>query len=214
MAKKPRVVIISGVDGSGKTSVIEAVKTELERQGNTVNYAWLRYNHYLTKFLLAFCKFTGFTQYEYYENSRVVYHNFHKSKVISWLFIILTWIDTFFSSLVKVYIPLRFSKKTIICDRWVYDIMVDLETDTRIMFEPECFHTKIFKWLLPAESKSFLIMRDYEKIRQTRDESMNDSNFEVRFMLYKRHASDPDLMVVDNDGELAETVAFVVRTIS
>ena len=208
------IIVISGIDGSGKTSIIEGVVKALASKGQESHYVWLRYNHYFTKFLLGFCRLTGFTRYEYFEKSRVGYHNFYKSKIISWLFIILTYIDTLAVSIIKVYLPAFISNKTIICDRWVYDIVIDLEIDTHIDFTKGSFFPKSFKRLLPKNSLYFLIQRDYEKVRQVRDENMNDRNFSKRYGLYLKHSSEPDINVVDNNGSLEESINQVLNIIS
>ena len=200
------IIVISGVDGSGKTSVIENLQSTLERESYKTRYVWLRYNHYLTKFILAFCRFSGLTRYIHFENSRVVYHDFHCSRIVSWLFITTTFIDTFFTSLIKVYLPRLWSDTVIICDRWIYDIMVDLEVDTRVKFENDRFIKKIFMSLLPTDSVCYVISRDTEKVRKERDESLNDDNYPIRYALYQRHSTDGRLIVVDNNGSIDESV--------
>jgi len=205
------LIVISGVDGSGKTSLIEKLQAALEAQGKPTRYLWLRYNHYLSKFVLAFCRYTGLTRYLYFENSRVVYHDFYRSRLVSWLFIGTTWIDTFFVSLFKVYLYRLFSRKVIICDRWMYDIMVDLEVDTKIEFADHSRLKKTFLSLLPANALCFVISRDMESVRKERDESLNDDNFSVRSRLYLRHAQDGKLITVDNNGTIEESVQQVLR---
>lgn len=205
------IVVVSGVDGSGKTSVIEQLQLELEKNQYQTQYTWLRYNHYLSKFVLAFCRYSGLTRYLHFENSRVVYHDFYRSKVISWLFITTTFIDTFFVSAFKVYMPRLWSSKVIICDRWVYDIMVDLEVDTRITFSNDSLLKKLFLSLLPADADCYLILRDMTKVRKERDESVNDDNFPIRCELYKRHAADNKLIVVDNNGTIEESVQQIYQ---
>lgn len=54
-----KYIIISGVDGSGKTTVINSLKDKLEQQGKTVDYIWMRYNHYTVKAMNAFCTYFG-----------------------------------------------------------------------------------------------------------------------------------------------------------
>ena len=205
-----KIIVISGVDGSGKTSVIEKLQATLEKQGVETRYLWLRYNHYLSKFVLAFCRYTGLTRYLHFENSRVVYHDFYRSRLISWLFISTTWIDTFFVSLFKVYLYRPFSNKLIICDRWMYDIMVDLEVDTHIEFANGGTLKRRFLSLLPSDAICFVISREMEKVRKERDESVNDENFPVRSRLYQRHAQDGKLITVDNNGTIDESVEQVL----
>lgn len=205
------IIVVSGVDGSGKTSVIDQLQLELENNNIQTRYIWLRYNHYLSKFVLAFCRFTGLTRYIHFTDSRVVYHDFYRSKVISWMFITTTFIDTFFVSLFKVYIPRLFSSKVIVCDRWIYDIMVDLEVDTHIKFSNDGWLKKIFMSLLPADAPCYLISRDMDKVRKERDESLNDDNFPIRCELYKRHSEDDRLIIVDNNGTIDMSVQQIYK---
>jgi len=209
-----KIIIVSGIDGSGKTTIIESIQEELARQGQESRYVWLRYNHYLTKILLAFCRLIRLTRYEHFENSRVGYHDFHKSKIISWLFVVLTYIDTLAVSVVKVYLPSLVSSKTIICDRWVYDIMIDLEVDTMLNFSKGTFVSQLFKSLLPRKHQYFIIKRDFDIVKQARDESMNDRNFPRRFELYERHAKESRIQVINNNGTLKNTIKQVVDMVT
>ena len=40
-----KIIAISGIDGCGKTTVIEKLQEELSQKGLPVKYVWLRYNH-------------------------------------------------------------------------------------------------------------------------------------------------------------------------
>ena len=51
-----KYLVISGIDGSGKTSVINALKEELERQGHSTQYIWMRFNHYSVKVMNALAR--------------------------------------------------------------------------------------------------------------------------------------------------------------
>lgn len=109
------------------------------------------------------------------------------------------------SGTVLCYLPSLFTNKVIICDRWVYDIMVDLEVDTHIRFF-DCSRLKrLFLSLLPFGSTCFVIEREQSLIRSARDESFNDDNFPVRCDLYLRHAKDGKLHPVDNNGGIEQT---------
>lgn len=209
-----KVIIVSGIDGSGKTTIIEAVEKGLRKQGRGSRYVWLRYNHYLTKFILLFCRIIGLTKYEHFKASRVGYHNFHTSKIVSWLFVGSTFIDTLMVSIFKVYLPAICSEKTIICDRWVIDILIDLEVDTRLNFSHGSFVSRLFKSLLPTNNQYFIIKRGFDVVRQTRNESMNDRNFPRRYELYERHSNEPDITVIDNNGTIENTIRQIVKLVT
>ena len=42
-------IVVSGIDGSGKSTIIEALRKSLEARGHRTACIWLRFNHYLTK---------------------------------------------------------------------------------------------------------------------------------------------------------------------
>lgn len=210
MAVKGKIIAVSGVDGCGKSTIISEVISALEKQGKQCRYVWLRYNHYLTKGLLAFCRLAGLTRYEYFDGVRVGYHEFYRSKLISHLFIWFTFIDTLMASVVLVYIPAVFSNKVIVCDRWAVDIMVDLEVDTGIGFVPSGFYHRLFTALLPKGSRSFIIDRDPDLIRQVRKENVHDRNFLKRVNLYKKHAEYGYARMVDNNGGIGRAVGRIL----
>ena len=207
------IISISGIDGCGKTSIIEGIQGELDAASQKTRYVWLRYNHYLTKILLVICRVTGLTRYEYPDGIRVGYHDFYKSKLVSWLFIILTYLDTLFVSILLVYLPLLVPSRTLICDRWVLDIMIDLEIDTRIDFPAGGFLEKLFVSLMPENTRCFLIMREKEEVLQCRPENIRDEKFSRRWELYNEYSCRPWVMVVENRSTIEDAVAKVMRQI-
>ena len=44
-----KFIIISGIDGSGKTTIINELTKALEVEGKTTKYIWMRFNHYSVK---------------------------------------------------------------------------------------------------------------------------------------------------------------------
>jgi len=206
MQFKSQIISISGIDGCGKTTIIEKLRKSYKKQGFRNKYIWLRYNHYLTKFILLFCRLTGLTKYEYIDGVRVGYHNFHKSVLISYLFIFFTFIDTLFISIFKVYLPALFLKEIIICDRWIPDIIVDLEIDTGINFTKNKFLFRIFLLLIPSSCRCFVIERNQEAVLNSRVENAYDRNFQRRVQLYKKHSLSQWLCVIDNNGTIQSSI--------
>ena len=206
-----KVVCISGIDGSGKTSIINGLRQRLEDRGCKTRYLWLRYNHYFTKILLVFCRLIGLTRYEYMGDVRVGYHDFHKSRIISWLFVVLTFLDTFIVSVVLVYLPLLFGRNhVLICDRWVMDIMIDLEVDTKIQFREGGYLEKIFLSLLPSASLCFLVCRKIDQVLLARPENRVDQNFQTRWELYEGYSSRKWVTAVHNDTAVDDAVAKIM----
>jgi len=214
MGLKGQIISISGVDGCGKTTVIESVRLALEVQGYRTNCVWLRYNHYLSKILHAFCRFTGLTRYEWHNGIRVGYHEFYRSTLISALAIILSFIDTLLASFFLVYIPPLFTRRVIICDRWVVDILIDLQVDTGKYLGPDSFWGRMFLKLIPGNAKCFVILRDAPMIEATRPEHAHDKNYIPRRELFNWWSTQPGCVALDNNGSVQDTVRQVLARLN
>jgi len=132
MPTDPRVIYVMGIDGSGKTTVVENLSKLLEDKGYHVYAEWLRFNHVLSKPLLGFCRLVGLTRYEKKDGIRIGYHEFHRSKVISWLYIYLQYLDALRVRIFRIDPKIRQKNCVLILDRFVYDIIIDLMIDTGI----------------------------------------------------------------------------------
>lgn len=205
-----RIISVSGIDGCGKTTVIEALKTRLQEQRQPVHYVWMRYNHYLTKPLLLLCRLLGLTWYEP-EDPRVGYHEFYKSKVISWLFIFLTYVDTLLASVVCVYVPAYVFGKVVICDRWVLDILVDLGVDTRRSVDSSLFWVRTFLALIPGGTKCFVIERDSSLVEKARSEHQVDKNYPCRLELFQKVSAFPIAIPVENNSSIDKSVRRILN---
>jgi len=207
---RSKIIAISGIDGCGKTTVIEKLQEELSQKGLPLKYVWLRYNHYLTKPLLLLGRLLGLTWYEP-EDPRVGYHEFYRSKVISWLFIFFTYIDTLLASVVRVYIPVYIFGNTVICDRWVLDIIVDLGVDTRRPVSMSSLWVRCFLALVPKKAKCFVIERDSFLVENVRSEHRLDKNYPRRLELFEKVSLFPVAVPVDNNSSIDKTVQSILH---
>ncbi len=206
----PKVIYIMGIDGSGKTTVSEHLAKQLRARGYTVHVLWLRFNHVITKPLLGLCRILGFTRYEIHDGIKVGYHDFYRSKTISWLFIMFQYLDAVRIKYLKVLPKIRSGKNVLILDRYVYDILIDVMVDTRMDQLGKGKVGRAFKALIPEGTLSVLIDRDLGKVLEVRPEGQVDDNFEHRYRFYKELAFDPSVNTVTNDASL-ETLLSVVE---
>ncbi len=210
MSVRGQIISISGADGCGKTTIIRSMRSMLSELGVPSRYVWLRYNHYMSRGLLAFCRLAGLTRYEEIGGVRVGYHEFYRSKVVSWIFVVLTYFDTLITSVLKVYFPVFLKKNVVICDRWILDILVDLELDTRIQFNPSTGIGRMFMGLIPAQCHSFIIYRDQQALIESRRENALDRNFSKRLSLYERQGSYPGVTSIRNDQSAEATARRIL----
>ena len=89
-------IVISGIDGCGKTTIIEQIRQKLEQQGYKTQYEWMRYNHRLVKPVHGFCRIVGLSRKYEVDGQYIWRHEFYRNKLFSKFYIALTWLDVLF----------------------------------------------------------------------------------------------------------------------
>ncbi len=200
----PCLIYIMGIDGSGKSTVSEHLADQLRGQGYDVDILWLRFNHVLSKPLLGLCRLLGYTKYETQGGIRVGYHDFYKSKIVSYAFIFFQYLDALRVKYTKILTGIRKKNRIIILDRYVYDILIDVAVDTRKKDLLYSWAGKHYKELLPNNAINILVRRDWQDIIKARPEGEVDRNFESRFNYFESIKNEANINVIDNTGTLNE----------
>lgn len=206
----PRIIYITGVDGSGKTFLTEKLIVELRQRGISVDHLWLRFTNITSKPLLAICRLLGLSYYVEVDRIRIGYHDFHRSALISWMFILFQLADTWLVTLFKVRPKLR-NSHVLVCDRGAYDTLIDVMVDTQVTSLSRHKFGKLFVALLPASHKVLLISRNPEAIFKSRPDVQVDKNFALRCELYKDCAAQFKWSVVDNNGTPEQTMCMLMQ---
>lgn len=209
-----KYIIISGVDGSGKTTVIEGVRNRLEAEGNKVGYIWMRYNFKLIRVLHAIAKVAGLAYKARTEMGNMWLHRFYKSKLFCWFYIRCSYIDNWLARKKPVKLAETENLDYVICDRWVNDIIIDLGSETH---KTEILNSKWyekFQGLLPKESFQFVVIRDKKDVLGCRVENTFNEAFGYRYDLYQRIAEKPEVNLVDNTGTIESSINQVLKVIS
>jgi len=207
----PKVIYIMGIDGSGKTTIAEYLQQYLNKRGLSTKYLWLRFNHYLTKPLLAYGRLSGLTYYKTIEGVRIGYHNFYKSRWVSWAFIILQYLDNVIARWLILW-P-RTWGSVVICDRFVYDTLVDLCLETGM---PDLYLSRVgqaFSRLIPRKALLIHLNRDEARILADRPESAKDHLFRRRKELYNKIPSYFSIQTIDNNGSIEEAMDKILALI-
>jgi thymidylate kinase len=203
--KLPCLIYLTGVDGSGKSFFAEKLIEELQQRGLPVRHLWSRFNNIVSKPLLGFCRLIGLNYYENLNGTRIGYHDFEKSKIISWCFIICQLIDIWIVTLVKIW-PQIITGKILVCDRGAYDTLVDVMVDTKNRSLVDSKVAEAFLMLLPNRHKVFFLRRDPELIFRLRPDVGIDKNFDLRNELYCSCAARFNWLRVDNNNTADETL--------
>lgn len=207
MKNLPKCIVVSGIDGSGKTTIINALGQRLEECGVKPHYVWLRYNHIIIKPVHAFCRLVGLSRRRDSAQGKVWRHEFYRSQMFCSLYIFLTWLDTFLGRLKVAWQLKKIDAGVVICDRWVNDILIDLAVDSRRAGLLEGCWNKRFQRILPEGTKSFLIVRDTAAVLGCRPECQDDPDFKFRQDMYKQMQKMlGSVIVLSNNGSIVQTV--------
>lgn len=205
----PRVINVVGIDGSGKSTVANHLATKLRSRGYEVDVIWLRFNHFFSKPLLGLCRLIKLTRYVRHGGVLVGYHDFHRSPLISLLFVILQYADALRVRLLKIEPKLRTPNKILIIDRYVFDILIDLMVDTNNEKLSEEFFGVAFKKLLPPNAFVLFIDRVEEGVISARPENSLDEKFQQRFRYYSSLREDDAVIRISNNGSLLDLLKKV-----
>lgn len=208
-----KYIIISGVDGSGKTTVIEGVKKQLEANGKKVGYIWMRYNFKLIRIMHAIAKLTGLAYKEKTEMGDMWLHRFYKNKLFCWFYIRCSFFDNWIARKKPVKLAENENLEYVICDRWVNDIIIDLGSETQKTDILNSKWYKKFQGLLPKDSYQFVVIRNRRDVLDCRLENKFNEAFSYRYDLYKQIVEMPEVNQVDNTGTVENSINQVLKMI-
>jgi len=207
---KKSLICICGADGSGKTTILDHLRLELDAINLEYRYRWSRFRNYLSKPLLFILRLTGHNKKEVVQGVKVGYHEFQRSNIIAFSFLFLQWIDNAFD----IWLRYRFLRTSVIVgDRCVIDTLVDLAIDTgKEDFVFGAYGRSLIA-MLPKPFKIFVIERDQLHIKRDRPDALFDRNHSDRQRLYRRLARDFDFQFLENNGEMAAILKAICRSL-
>jgi len=205
-----KYIIISGVDGSGKTTVINKLKKELEDKGYSVTYIWMRYSHYTVKIMNALARILGLSVKVHNEMGNIWEHRLYK---IRWFCKLYVWCSYFDNKIAKRKV-LRLKSDYVICDRWINDILIDLGAECRFEGILDDKWYQKFHSILPPNSFQFVVIRDRQSVLDCRVENHVNPDFPFRFALYQKLAGKQDVNVIDNSGTIENSVKQIMKVLA
>lgn len=161
---------------------------------------------------MAFTRLIGLNYYEERDGVKIGYHDFEKSKIISYLFVLFQLIDVWLASVLRFWAPLiADDKRVIISDRGPYDTLLDVALDTGEYFLPTNALGKLFYKSVLYPHKVFHIKRNRNIILLDRPDIKHDRKFTKREELYLSHEKDLEFTGIENNGRVDDTVSQIIR---
>lgn len=197
MDKRRNLILIMGTDGAGKSTHAQKICKHFAAKGIKCKYVWLRVYHLVSLPLLAYCRLAGLTIYEIKDGQTIGHHEFYRSKFVSTLYPFLLFIDMNIAYLTKIAIPSLLGY-SIVCDRFIYDALIDLMIDLNDFDLLKKKKGRIFLRLIPNYAKSLLIDLDEQIIRERRRDLLNDDLMEIKRRQYIKIADEFDIDIFNN----------------
>jgi thymidylate kinase/predicted nucleotidyltransferase len=196
-------IYITGCDGTGKTTQTRLLVDQFRTQGINVKHIWLRFPFFFSLALLFYARLRGLSWYEQNGSVRLGYWDFRSSWIMRNLFPWVLLIDASIVAFLKIYISL-WAGKTILCERFVYDMLVDLS----IAFNDHHFIEKIpgrfFLRLLPKNSIVVILTLDLQTLKKRRLDLTYDQRLNQRLHEYEKLASRNFLPIISTESNAYE----------
>jgi len=202
------IIFLSGVDGSGKTTLATSLVKALENKGLEANYVWYRWTAFFSYPLLALCRALGYTK----RNGYLVLREYHRNGAIATLWAFLYPLDYVLCSLAKIR-TMRKKNSVTVFDRFVPDIIADVIFQTRINILKN-FVGKILLYHLKRENFLGIILDVNEEVAISRKDDIPYRNYvEFRRPIYRILAHMMGWRILDGCRPVEENVRKILEMI-
>ncbi len=203
MPLRGRLISISGVDGSGKTTQIGLLLGEARDVESNSIVVWSRWRPLTSLPLLALMKRLGYAKVHRTSSIGFVETQVAQKRGLASLWCFLTQIDNLMKTGLKVMIPLLLGR-TVICDRYVLDLMVENMADLHDTPTTSRIGHRLLR-LLPRPDLAFLIEVDPTVAFERKPDMPSLAHFSERIMLYHTLAENMGVERV-NGNQLPEAI--------
>ena len=201
-----RIIAVTGVDGSGKTTLTDWLRKELQTRGYAPGFVWSRFNNYVSLPFLAVTRLSGHNVYRVHSGVRMGFHEFERLPMpLRYLFMGLQAVDVNIATLFKIRLPARHAPVTI-CERGPWDTLVDVAADIVNEQMVELNISRVFCNQLANQADIVLVERRADLIEASRPELKFDGKLRLRQQMYRRLADIGGWKILDNNGALNETM--------
>ncbi len=199
-----RMVCLIGVDGCGKTTLLNRLSEHMGVQNQPHGYIWSRFRNYFSKPLLGMLRLTGHNRKIVHHGVRVGIHDFSGSPLISRIFLLLQKWDMRLDLLLR-YQP-RLKQGVLLSDRCLLDTLVDLAVDTGMEDYVLGNYGKKLLEQLPQPALVIMVERDSNAALHDRPDIAADQYYAKRLELYHKMAARFGIPVLRNDRSIDQSL--------
>ncbi len=188
------LISFSGVDGSGKSTQVKLLQERLAGMHIESRRVWCRWRPITSLPLLMILRRMGYAKVHHTSSI-----GFVETKIppngLSSLWAFLTQLDNLLKTGPMILIPLML-RKTVICDRYVLDLMVEGSADLGRSGRVATLGFKFLK-VLPRPRQAFLVLVEPSVAFQRKPDMPTIAHFKARTELYKELAGSLGVTVLD-----------------
>jgi len=170
----------------------------------------MRFHHVFSLPLLALARLLGLTELQQLSSGRTAsYHHFDRVKPVAVAYGCLLFFDTVLVSRLKVGLRLVMGK-TVICDRFTYDTLVDFMISTDKHDITDSFIARCFL-SLAAHAIAVILMATPPTLRGRRKDVQEDRYLEWKIELYSDLSKLCKIPVIYCEGSIQEVHLSILR---
>jgi thymidylate kinase len=201
----PKVICLGGGDGTGKTAHATQIIKELQTRGAKCRYEWFGQPYLLSYPFMFLCNKLGYTKNHKLPNHIVCQeHQYWRSSALAFVWPWIQLLDLAVLVLLRVYLPV-WRGSMVVCDRFVYDTLVEVMTDTNDPKLPEKAAGKMMLSLRPAAAVVVRLNVSAQTAFSRKNDVPDERFLRVRRDNYERLSSQLHLKTV-NAEEPFQTV--------
>ena len=166
--KCPHVIVITGIDGSGKTTIANLLVKHLRSKGCKTKYVWIKSLHTLAYLISRIFESQGWHRLVKNPNKIVVSRfELPRSKSAEKIWPTIEFISVLPWIILKVNLAIFFGF-TIVADRYIIDTIVSIAMRTRNSFFVESFLGKLLLRMIPKETVILYLDADLRTVSKRR----------------------------------------------
>jgi len=198
------LICLVGPDGVGKSTQAEILIDFFRKKGIEYDYKWARFYHFFSIPLLISARILGLSEFiTLKDGAKIGYHYFYKSQMISFLYPYFLYMDILLFTITKIYLPL-INGKNIVCDRFVYDTIIDVMVSTNNQSFYKSKIAKMFLKLIPRKSTFIMLIADSDILRNRREDIKYDKTLDLKINYYSIVAKEFDIQYINASGSIEE----------